>query len=121
VLLSLLVCPGAGQWYLGRRLAGLVQAGLAIGVAAAFVVTAYVDILARIPEEPPLDVPGLLGMAMGISRQVMAENRLQFLLTASVSGAVYLYSAAEAFWSVRRERSAGRLADGAGIRRRFRR
>lgn len=104
VLLSLLVCPGLGQWSLGRRLSGFIQGGLALGILAVFLVAAYLDILTLMPEEPPLDPAGMLSLSLDITHQVMARNRTRFLVTCLAFGVVYAYSAAEAFWLVWRER-----------------
>ncbi len=104
VLLSLLVCPGLGQWSLGRRLAGFIQGGLALGILAVFLVAAYLDILTLMPEEPPLDPAGMLSLSLDITHQVMARNQMRFLVACLAFGAVYAYSAAEAFWLVWRER-----------------
>jgi len=103
VLLSLLVCPGLGQWNLGRRLAGFIQGGLAIGILAVFLVAACLDVLTLIPAEPPLDPAGMLSLSLDITHQVMARNRTRFLVTCLAFGVVYAYSAAEAFWLVWRE------------------
>ncbi|NLI47375.1 MAG: hypothetical protein GX414_09735 [Acidobacteria bacterium] len=100
VLLSLLVCPGLGQWNLGRRLAGFIQGGLAIGILAVFLVAACLDVLTLVPAEPPLDPAGMLSLSLDITHQVMARNRTRFLVTCLAFGVVYAYSAAEAFWLV---------------------
>ncbi len=78
--------------------------GLATGVIAAFILLAYLDILALVPAEPPLDLPGMWNLSLAITRQVMEQNRVRFLVACLAFGVVYAYSAAEAFWLVWRER-----------------
>jgi|GEM_PF-861708 len=98
VLLSALVCPGLGQWVQRRRWLGVLQMLLAVGLVVGFLAVVFMDILALIPEYPPLDPVELITLSFEISATVTRENGTTYGLAILLFMAVYLYSVLDAFF-----------------------
>lgn len=102
VLLSALVCPGLGQWVQRRRWLGLLQMVLAVGLVISFLAVVFMDILALIPECPPLDPAELIALSFEISATVTYQNGAAYGLVLILLMVVYLYSVLDAFVYQRR-------------------
>ena len=107
VALSALVCPGFGQWAQGRRWVGSIQAFFAIGLMVGFMGSVFIDILALVPEYPPMDFEGLWALAWEITHQVTETRWTRYMIVLSGFAIVYLYSVADAVVWISRRKSRG--------------
>lgn len=92
LLLSLLVCPGAGQFLLGRRRRGALMAllavGLTFGLLAFLTWHVFVELAQGTPEDDPLAVLHAMGLAIAHHQAVLVAGLLALT-------ALWLWSAAD--------------------------
>jgi len=115
VALSALVCPGFGQWAQGRRWTGSIQAFVAIGLMVGFMGSVFFDILALVPEYPPMDFEGLWSLAWEITHQVTETHWTRYVIVLTGFAVVYLYSVADAVVWTRRQRHRSSRHKGAEV------
>lgn len=98
VWLSLLVWPGAGQIYRGRRLKGLALIAASTLFGLLFAVLAGLAVLRAIPADPALLDPGNFLLAL---RRALLQAAPALALAALPLAAVWLYAVVDAWIEAR--------------------
>ena len=95
LLLSLMVCPGAGQLLLGRRGRGALMALAAVGLTCALLAfvlwQTWVELVHSVPLDDPFGVLPAMGLAIVQYRAALVAGLVALV-------AVWVWSAADAWW-----------------------
>lgn len=95
VLLSLIVCPGAGQFLLGRRARGALMALAALGLTCALMAfvlwQTWVELVEDVAPDDPFGVVHAVGLALAHHQSALVAGLVALL-------AVWLWSAGDAWW-----------------------
>lgn len=96
LLLSLVVCPGAGQWLLGRRARGALMALAAVGLTGALLAFALWQTWVELRDgdvalDDPFGVPHAFGLAV-------ARHQTALVVGLAALIAVWVWSAADTWW-----------------------